>query len=165
MHVKVRSRILYKRVKPVIAGLTSQRYRPLLKGRHTAQEALIKFGRFGPAVRRIARPVSCAKTRSPNLRRIGSLVDLESVKARVETPAFVYDKGAIARKLSVVASIRAEAGCKVGMVQKRPFSGNTWALSAHPDRSRVGAGLRESLAAVLGLQFRENRVYPRSSSQ
>src|SRR5208282_730870 len=54
---------------------------------------------------------------------------------------------------------------KLGMVQKRPFSGNTWALSAHPDRSRVGAGLRESLAAVLGLQFRENRVYPRSSSQ
>ena len=29
----------------------------------------------------------------------------------------------------------------------------------------LGAGLRESLAAVLGLQFRENRVYPRSSSQ
>src|SRR5208337_4221539 len=52
-----------------------------------------------------------------------------------------------------------------GMVQKRPFSGNTWALSAHPDRSRVGAGVRESLAAVLGLQFRENRVYPSSSSQ
>src|SRR5271157_5005395 len=47
--------------------------------------------------------------------------------------------------------------CGRGMVQKRPFSGNTWALSAHPDRSRVGAGLRESLAAVLGLQFRENR--------
>ena len=27
------------------------------------------------------------------------------------------------------------------------------------------AGLRESLVAVLGLQVRENRVYPRSSSQ
>jgi tocopherol O-methyltransferase len=54
---------------------------------------------------------------------------------------------------------------KVGMVQKHPFSGNTRDLSADPDRSRVGAGLRESLAAVLGLQFRENRVYPRSSSQ
>ena len=53
----------------------------------------------------------------------------------------------------------------LGMVQKRPFSGNTWDLSADPDRSRVGAGLRESLVAVLGLQFRENRVYPRSSSQ
>src|SRR5208337_3770126 len=53
----------------------------------------------------------------------------------------------------------------VGMVQKHPFSGNTRDLSADPDRSRVGAGLRESLAAVLGLQFRENRVYPRSSSQ
>ncbi len=52
-----------------------------------------------------------------------------------------------------------------GMVQKRPFSGNTRDLSADPDRSRVGAGLRESLVAVLGLQFRENRVYPRSSSQ
>ena len=52
-----------------------------------------------------------------------------------------------------------------GMVQKRPFSGNTRALSADPDRSRVGAGLRESLVAVLGLQVRENRVYPRSSSQ
>jgi len=51
------------------------------------------------------------------------------------------------------------------MVQKRPFSGNTRALSADPDRSRVGAGLRESLVAVLGLQVRENRVYPRSSSQ
>jgi len=38
-------------------------------------------------------------------------------------------------------------------------------FSADPGRSRVGAGLRESLAAVLGLQFRENRVYPRSSSQ
>ena len=54
---------------------------------------------------------------------------------------------------------------KSGMVQKRPFSGNTRALSADPDRSRVGAGLRESLVAVLGLQVRENRVYPRSSSQ
>ena len=53
----------------------------------------------------------------------------------------------------------------LGMVQKRPFSGNTRALSADPDRSRVGAGLRESLVAVLGLQVRENRVYPRSSSQ
>src|SRR5208337_766601 len=52
-----------------------------------------------------------------------------------------------------------------GMVQKRPFSGNTWALSAHPDRSRVGAGVCESLAAVPGLQLRENRVYPSSSSQ
>ena len=57
------------------------------------------------------------------------------------------------------------AGEFVGMVQKRPFSGNTRDLSADPDRSRVGAGLRESLVAVLGLQFRENRVYPRSSSQ
>src|SRR5271157_4083350 len=47
----------------------------------------------------------------------------------------------------------------LGMVQKHPFSGNTRDLSADPDRSRVGAGLRESLAAVLGLQFRENRVY------
>src|SRR5271157_101312 len=54
---------------------------------------------------------------------------------------------------------------ETGMVQKHPFSGNTRDLSADPDRSRVGAGLRESLAAVLGLQFRENRVYPRSSSQ
>ena len=53
----------------------------------------------------------------------------------------------------------------IGMVQKRPFSGNTRDLSADPDRSRVGAGLRESLVALLGLQFRENRVYPRSSSQ
>ena len=52
-----------------------------------------------------------------------------------------------------------------GMVQKRRFPGNTRDLSADPDRSRVGAGLRESLVAVLGLQFRENRVYPRSSSQ
>src|SRR5208337_3503748 len=38
-----------------------------------------------------------------------------------------------------------------GMVQKHLFSGNTRDLSADPDRSRVGAGLRESLAAVLGL--------------
>ena len=53
----------------------------------------------------------------------------------------------------------------MGMVQKHPFSGNTRDLSADPDRSRVGAGLRKSLVAVLGLQFRENRVYPRSSSQ
>src|SRR5208337_2592704 len=56
-------------------------------------------------------------------------------------------------------------GGSLGMVQKRRFSGNTRNFSADPDRSRVGAGFRESLAAVLGLQFRENRVYPRSSSQ
>ena len=28
----------------------------------------------------------------------------------------------------------------LGMVQKRPFSGNTWALSVDPERSCVGAG-------------------------
>ena len=54
---------------------------------------------------------------------------------------------------------------KLGMVQKRLFSGNTRDLSADPDRSRVRAGLRECLVAVLGLQVRENRVYPKSSSQ
>ena len=47
-----------------------------------------------------------------------------------------------------------------GMVQQRPFSGNTRDPSADPDRSRVGTGLRESLVAVQGFQFRENRVYP-----
>ena len=51
------------------------------------------------------------------------------------------------------------------MVQKRPFLGNARDLSADPDLSRVGADLRESLIAVLGLQVRENRVDPRSSSQ
>jgi hypothetical protein len=53
----------------------------------------------------------------------------------------------------------------LGMVQKRPFSGNTWDLSADADRSRVGAGVRDSLVTALGLQFWENRLYPRSSSQ
>ncbi len=52
-----------------------------------------------------------------------------------------------------------------GMVQKGPFSGNTWDLSAHSERSRAGAGFGESLVAAPGLQFWENRVYPRSSSQ
>ena len=64
-----------------------------------------------------------------------------------------------------LAGLSQQGELNVGMVQKRPFSGNTRALSADPDRSRVGAGLRESLVAVLGLQVRENRVYPRSSSQ
>ena len=53
----------------------------------------------------------------------------------------------------------------MGMVQKRPLSGNTRDLSADPDRSRIGAGIRESLVAVLGLQFRENRVYPLPSRE
>ena len=61
--------------------------------------------------------------------------------------------------------LRRLVAAQCGMVQKRRFSGNTPNLSADPDRSRVGAGFRESLAALLGLQFRENRVYPRSSSQ
>jgi carboxynorspermidine decarboxylase len=39
--------------------------------------------------------------------------DLESIKRRVETPAFVYDEGTIARMLRVAADIRAEVGCKV----------------------------------------------------
>ena len=52
-----------------------------------------------------------------------------------------------------------------GIVQKGRFSGNTWDLSAHSERSRAGAGFGESLVAAPGLQFWENRVYPRSSSQ
>ena len=52
-----------------------------------------------------------------------------------------------------------------GMVQKGPFSGNSWGLSAHSERSRAGAVFGESLVAAPGLQFWENRVYPRSSSQ
>jgi hypothetical protein len=52
-----------------------------------------------------------------------------------------------------------------GMVQKRPISGNTWALSAHPERSRVRAVLGDSVVDVLKPQLRANRVYPRSSSQ
>ena len=67
-------------------------------------------------------------------------------------------------KTSVFSGRKSQAA-NYGMVQERPFTGNTWDLSADPDRSRVGAGFRESLAAMLALQFRENRVYPRSSSQ
>ena len=44
----------------------------------------------------------------------------------------------------------------LGMVQKRPFSGNTRDLSANPDRSHVRAGVREFLAALLELEFRES---------
>jgi hypothetical protein len=51
------------------------------------------------------------------------------------------------------------------MVQKRWFLGNTWDLGADPERSHVGVGLRDPLVTRLGRQFRENRVYPRSSSQ
>ena len=65
----------------------------------------------------------------------------------------------------VLTDTRHQLSPKLGMVQKRPFSGNTWDFSADPDRSRVGAGLREALVAGLELQFCENRVYPRSSSQ
>jgi hypothetical protein len=54
---------------------------------------------------------------------------------------------------------------KSGMVQKRPISGNTWTLSAHPERSRVRAGLSDFVVDVLKPQLRANRVYPRSSSQ
>jgi len=43
--------------------------------------------------------------------------------------AFLYSGGAMT-----------DLGTFWGMVQKRPFSGNTWALSADPERSRVGAG-------------------------
>ena len=68
-------------------------------------------------------------------------------------------------ELTVFDAVAAGMDRNIGMVQKRRFSGNTRNLSADPDQSRVGAGLRESLAAMLGLQFRENRVYPRSSSQ
>ena len=75
--------------------------------------------------------------------------------------------GLLSETSNMVSQILKEAEKRSisGMVQKRRFSGNTRNLSADPDRSRVGAGFRESLAAMLGLQFRENRVYPRSSSQ
>src|SRR5208337_3948124 len=47
-----------------------------------------------------------------------------------------------------------------GMVQKRRFSGNTRNFSADPDRSRVGAGFRESLAAVLGFSSARTACTP-----
>ena len=47
-----------------------------------------------------------------------------------------------------------------GMVQERSFSGNTRDLSADPDRSRVGAGLRESLVAALGASVRREPGVP-----
>jgi carboxynorspermidine decarboxylase len=53
--------------------------------------------------------------------RIGSPTYLESIKRRVETPAFVYDEGTIARMLRVAAGIRADAGCKV-LYTIKPFS-------------------------------------------
>jgi len=47
----------------------------------------------------------------------------------------------------------------LGMVQKRPFSGNTRDLSADPDRSRVGAeGPKGDIAIVCGTRFA--RFYP-----
>ena len=51
-----------------------------------------------------------------------------------------------------------------GMVQKRPFSGNTRGLGADADRSRVGEFTRVP-ACRARAQLRANRVYPRSSSQ
>ena len=47
-----------------------------------------------------------------------------------------------------------------GMVQERSFSGNTRDFSADPDRSRVGAGLRESLVAALGASVRREPGVP-----
>ena len=46
------------------------------------------------------------------------------------------------------------------MVQERWFSGNTRDLSQDPDRSRVGAGLRESLVAALGASVRPEPGVP-----
>jgi carboxynorspermidine decarboxylase len=51
----------------------------------------------------------------------GSSTDLEFVKERVETPAFVYDERAIARELQIAARVRTEAGCKV-LYAMKPFS-------------------------------------------
>ena len=45
------------------------------------------------------------------------------------------------------------------------FQVTLWDRSANPHRSRLGAGLREPALPGLGRQFRENRVYPKRSSQ
>src|SRR5208337_3782517 len=47
-----------------------------------------------------------------------------------------------------------------GMVQKRPFLGNTRDLSADPDRSRVGAGLRESRLTCWGFSSARTACTP-----
>jgi len=46
---------------------------------------------------------------------------LEFIKTQVETPAFVYDEGVLARKLRVAATVRSEVGCKV-LYALKPFS-------------------------------------------
>ena len=47
-----------------------------------------------------------------------------------------------------------------GMVQKRPFSGNTRDLSADPDRSRVGAGLRDPRLTCWGFSSARTACTP-----
>src|SRR5271166_4141307 len=46
------------------------------------------------------------------------------------------------------------------MVQKRPFSGNTRDLSADPDRSRVGAGLRDPRLTCWGFSSARTACTP-----
>ena len=77
---------------------------------------------------------------------------------------FQLDRGSEWKARDTKDKVRRD-GLFVGMVQKGPFSGNTWDLSADSERSCAGAGFGESLVAAPGLQFWENRVYPRSSSQ
>ena len=96
--------------------------------------------------------------------RLGEFREIRESNERVGIAAYGHP-GAIRSIFSTCNALGQDGLPTLGMVQKRPFSGNTRDLSADPDRSRVGAGLRESLVAVLGLQFRENRVYPRSFSQ
>lgn len=57
----------------------------------------------------------------PNPPIIRSPTELESVKARVETPAFIYDERAIARHLDGAATIREVAGCRV-LYALKPFT-------------------------------------------
>ena len=53
-----------------------------------------------------------------------------------------------------------------GMVQKHPFWGNTWDLSANPDPCRATRRVYVNLWMTSSeLQFWEDRVYPKSSSQ
>ena len=53
-----------------------------------------------------------------------------------------------------------EPSQRSGMVQKRPFSGNTRDLSADPDRSRVGAGLRDPRLTCWGFSSARTACTP-----
>src|SRR5208282_5350101 len=78
-----------------------------------------------------------------NILNFGDILNMDGPLVEIGSRSVFVNSAVIRSIFSTCNALGQDGLPTLGMVQKRPFLGNTRDLSADLDRSRVGAGLRE----------------------